>query len=186
MSDTVRDKSAFLDPITGAFKDNQSAAITAQDLRDFAESMSPPFASYDVTTDLVTTCTDQNTWYKAGIDSGATEAHNLRNCTHTSPNKLTYTDAPTVHVHMALSLSAAVSANNQTIGFGIGHNGVIESASELERKIAVQNDVGSLALHWDNTVSQDDYLELYVRNVTSAGKIVTITFGYMFFMGMFV
>jgi hypothetical protein len=162
------------------FADNTAGAISPQDLRDFLDSVTPKYGSLYYSTPAATTIAVAGTYYKA---AGTTTALNLNEFTMPANNRLTYTGTTDVHLHIAYSLSCTCSGNTQVLGFSLAKNGTNIAESKLTRKVGTGSDVGAVALHWDLTVSTNDYIELFVTNETSTATI-TIEQGYLFAMTM--
>lgn len=92
--------------------------------------------------------------------------------------QLTYTGAAAVTVHVAASISMTASNNNQITHWRIGVNGTADAASEIQRKIGTAADVGSTALHLITSLTNGDYLSLFVRNASwTASETVTLEVG---------
>ena len=56
-------------------------------------------------------------------------------------------------------------------------------ASEVDHKTGTGTDIVSTAIHYDTMMSTNDYLEVWVRNETSA-TTVTLNHMYLFALGM--
>ena len=179
MADTARTKTA----LAALFADNTSQQISPQDLRDFLETMSPSFGGYYFSTPAATTCTDASTFYKA---AGTTTETNSNRVTVATTNRLTYTGTPTIHVHIAASVSFTTSGTNDVIAVALAKNGTVITGSDMQQYIGAGADIGSTALHFDAMLSTNEYLELWVANNTVGGTTVTIENGYVFFLGMMV
>lgn len=178
MADTARIKSA----LAALFADNTAGAISPQDLRDFLETMHPSFGGLYFSTPAATTCTLAGTFYKA---AGTTTVTAVNRCSHTD-NRITYTGDPSIHMHIAASMSFTTSGTNDIISVCISKNGTPQTGSEARRKVGTGTDVGSTALHWDVMMSTNDYLEVWVSNEDSAGTTVTLQNCYLFGLGMMV
>ena len=176
MADTQRSKSDILTLLA----DNTSGAISPQDLRDWLVSQNPGYGGLYISTSAETSIATVDTWTKV---SGTTTATTVSNFTHTT-NRLTYSGAPDVHVHIAMSFSCTAAANNKIFEFAIAKNGSVDDPSVLSRKIGTGADVGAVALHTDLMLSTNDYLEMYVKNTTDDTN-VTFEQGYLFGLAMF-
>lgn len=167
--------------ILALFPNNTSGDISEQDLRDYVDSVKPPFGSLSIDTPAATTIVTPGTFVKA---AGSTIAGGSYLMTPDTSGRITYNGASDRHFHIVASVSMTCAANNQTAALRIAKNGVTIAASQLRRQIATGADIGSTALHADTTLSTDDYLELYLTNQTSTGTITVQDF-YFYCMGMF-
>lgn len=178
MADTQRTKSA----LATLFADNSNGDISAQDLRDFLESAHFSFGSFYISSSAATTPAGAGTYLKA---LGTTTSVSLHRFTMPANNRLTYTGTPDVHAHIAVSVSMTTAANNKVIGIGVAKNGTMLEHSKLQRKVSTAGDIGSTALHADASLSTNDYLEIWIANITDTTD-VTLDLGYCFAMGMLV
>jgi len=180
MADTARIKS----DLAALFADNTTGDISAQDLRDFLESVYPGHASMYVSSSAATTIGSASTYVKV---AGTTTSTNLSNFTMPANNRLTYTGTPDIHVHVVVSVSMTSGSSNQVVGFRVGKTGDATGtdavASTVQRKIGTGTDIGSTAVNFDTAMSTNDYLELFISNETGAND-VTCAFMYMFIFGM--
>jgi hypothetical protein len=180
MVDTVRTLSALL---TQLFQDGQDQGITAQDMRDMILSMRPPFGGQYMEDNATgTALTLQDTWYKvAGTTSPAETGWNVDNTT--SSNRLVYTGAAPRHFHIVSNLSVLCSSSNQVLEFTWFKNGSkLPGLASL--KIGTGSDIRAVSVHSDAMLSQNDYVELYARNRSSAGTTLTVEDFYGFISGM--
>lgn len=182
MADTRRSLTA----LQALLADNNTGAISPQDVRDLLVSAAPPYGSIYLSSSSETSIGGIGTWTKA---AGTTTSTNLKEFTMPASNRLTYTGTPDVHVHVAVSVSMTSASNNQTVGLRIGKNGSAAGtdavASEVRRFVSTGADIGSTAIHFDTMMSTNDYLELFVANHTSTGNL-TIGYMYFFALGMLV
>lgn len=178
MTDTARTKSSLL---TALFQDSQPAgSITPQDVRDLIISLTPDFGGFSFTVPAATTISTPGTMVKA---SGTTAVSNLRNMTHPTDNRLTYTGIPDRHFHISLSTSFTTVGTNDDISMAIAKNGVVITHSKLTRFIGTSGDRGSISNHADIVLSTNDFLEIFTTNEDAAAS-VTVQQGYMFTHGM--
>jgi hypothetical protein len=184
MPDTQRSKS----DLATLFANNTTGDISAQDLRDFLETMHPPFASLYISTSAETTVSSADTFYKA---AGTTTSVSLHRFDMPADNRLRYTGTPDTHVHGVVSFSASIaSGTNKVLGFAAYHyddsaaSGVVLASSEVRTNIATTA-IESSAIHFDATLETNDYIEFHAKNVTDTVNL-TIDYGYMFMLGMMV
>lgn len=164
------------------FPDNTTGLITPADMRDFIDSVRSPHGQVHLTAPVETSITQIGTYVKVNGTFGL-DAHNHLTTPDTT-GRITYTGTSARHFHLVSSISMTCAANNQIVSFRIAVNGVTDAATQLRRKIGTGTDIGSTALHGDEVLSQNDYVELYVANLTSTANI-TIEDCYLFAVGMF-
>jgi hypothetical protein len=97
--------------------------------------------------------------------------------------RLRYTGATTRVFHVACTISVGPVVNNDQFVFGIARNGTVLPASKVIQKTNNSGEVISTALHVMVTLKQNQYLELYVGNMT-AGRNVEIYSLNFFALGM--
>ena len=106
-----------------------------------------------------------------GFDNGGTNG------------RLRYTGATTRVFHVACTISVGPVVNNDQFVFGIARNGTVLSTSKVIQKTNNSGEIMSTALHVMVTLAQNEYLELYVGNMT-AGRNVEIYSLNFFALGM--
>lgn len=184
MVETVRDKAAFMT----LYADNSSNDIDEQDLRDFVETMHPPHGSLYISSSAETTISTVSTWTKA---AGTTATVNLRSFDDDSGtnNRLRYTGTPDIHVHGVVSFTSQVATANKTLEYGAYHyddsgaSGAVLTHSIMGRRHAT-TDIGTGAIHFDVVLETNDYIELHIQNTTDNTN-ATVTYAYLFMLGMF-
>lgn len=97
--------------------------------------------------------------------------------------RLRYTGTSTRHFHVACTLSAVPANANRTLYFRVAINGTTMPASEVRQRHSTSTDEQSTAIHVIAHMSQNDYLELYVRNVTGADN-ATVSCANVFALGV--
>lgn len=98
--------------------------------------------------------------------------------------RLRYTGKNTKTFHIACTISGDLnSSTNVTFVFGIAKNGTVVNASKVLNRIASTTDTQSTSLHLMITMSENDYLELYVGNITSTADFQFMTMN-LFALGM--
>ncbi|WP_073369587.1 hypothetical protein [Flavobacterium fluvii] len=107
-----------------------------------------------------------------GFDNGGANTGRLR-----------YTGATTRVFHVACTISVGPIASNDQFVFGIARNGTVLSTSKVIQKTNNSGEIMSTALHIMVTLAQNEYLELYVGNMT-AGRNVEIYSLNFFALGM--
>ena len=138
-----------------------------------------PFRGYHRLVAAPTTISIAGTYYKT---AGTSTARALNGFTH-SDNRLTYIGEDDKHFHLAASLSFTCGGTNQTIGWKMAKNGVVDDGTVVRRRVGTGTDIGSTALHADFTLSTNDYIEIWCTNETSTNSVTLDEF-YVFGMGM--
>ena len=172
---TIRSKAE----LTTLFADNSNGDISAQDLRDFLDSVNGSFGGMYVSSAAATTSMPLSSPVKA---AGTTTATSLQNFTH-ADNRLTYTGPTDIHAHIACSASFTSNKNDSIVGVYIAKNGIALPAPGL-RTIANGADIGSTAVHGDSVLSTNDYIEVFVSINAVSSPSVTLDQCYLFAMGM--
>lgn len=97
--------------------------------------------------------------------------------------RLRYTGTTTRIFHVAATISFNPAVVNETFVIGIAKNGIVQDHCKVLQKNETFVDVQSTAMHCMTELSMNDYLELYVGNMTSAGDFTIKTIN-MFAMGL--
>lgn len=110
----------------------------------------------------------------SGVGMDVTEGTNAR---------LTYTGTDPQHFHLVITVSASqASGANRDIRFAMSKNGVLIPSSEviMTTTTGVKQ---STAIHADELLNPNDYLEVIAKNDGASGDIQVYTL-YLFAMGM--
>jgi hypothetical protein len=97
--------------------------------------------------------------------------------------RLRYIGTATRTFHVACSISFSGATTNQDGVFGIAKNGTIVAASKVISFLGLTSDTRSTALHLMVSLTTNDYVELYVGNMTATNNVVVKTLN-IFAMGM--
>ncbi len=98
--------------------------------------------------------------------------------------RLRYTGKNTKTFHIACTISGDLnSGTNSTFVFGIAKNGTVVTASKVLNRITGTTDLQSTSLHLMITMSQNEYLEVYVGNTTTTNDFQFMTMN-LFALGM--
>lgn len=181
MPDTPRSKDDFTNPASGLFRDNTSGEISAQDLRDFVESLHYASGSYYFSSPVETVISNQGEWTKV---AGSTLTVASRAAATPVNNRLVYTGTPDLRAFVMAAFSMTAQQNNRVFTFGIAKNGMVDPASEITRKVGTGNDVGAMALFANVLLSSGDNVELWVKNDTNDSN-VTVEKGHVYAVGLF-
>ena len=167
MPDTARSYAT----LQALLADNTSGDISAQDLRDFLATMKPPMGEisyFSVTGTQITIATQSDGSTNMVLVNLATSL-NADSYEFDSPSngRLRYTGTVTRMFHVAVSISFSGGANDIFVA-GIAKGGTVVSESKILRKVGAGGDVGSTAIHTIVELAQNEYIELYVGNITNA------------------
>ena len=136
------------------------------------------YAHMYTSTPVATTISDTTNYVKL---AGTTTLHDGLNFTMPSDGRLTYGGSGAGHFLVTVSISQTSASANQVFHYRVAINGTTDAASEMTRKQGTAADVGSLSFAQIESLSPNDYIEVYVRNETSATNVtaefcqVTIT-----------
>lgn len=108
----------------------------------------------------------------SGFDNGGDDDGRLR-----------YTGAVTKMFHVACTVSFSGAGANNTLVIAVAKNGTVVVPSKIIRKMQSSGDIGSSAMHVMLALEQDDYLEIYVGNMSGTDDIVVNSIS-LFAMGM--
>lgn len=179
MADTKRLKSE----IVTLFADNMSGAVSAQDLRDFLESLDVSRAGYYWSAFATTTMTLQGTAVAGGTNRqkiiGTTVSKTLHRFSHASPNQVTYTGAPAIKADFFAQFCGHQDGTDQDLAFEFQHNGSYLAGSHTLVRFPVAGAPYQVCIFGEATLVTGDTIELVVANTTSAGKILTPLAGYV-------
>jgi hypothetical protein len=97
--------------------------------------------------------------------------------------RLRYIGATTRVFHTAVTISGSPATNNDQFVFGVAKNGVVDSTCKIIQKFGTTTDIQSTALHCMVTLATNDYIELYVGNMSASRNVVIKTLN-VFALGM--
>lgn len=120
----------------------------------------------DGTTNMVV-CSPTTTLLNRGeFDNGGSDIGRLR-----------YTGKNTKTFHIASTISGTlISGSSKTLVFGIAKNGSVQSNSKVLNRFSSTGDVQSTSMHAMLTLAPNDYLELYVGNISGSENFSFRTF----------
>jgi hypothetical protein len=99
-------------------------------------------------------------------------------------NRLRYTNSTTATMHIACTISYSVAAgSNQELRAQVWKNGTNIIGSEIRDTCGNSSDTESTAIHTSTTMSQNDYIELFITNQSAANNFTISTFN-IFALGM--
>lgn len=165
MADTQRTLAA----LQTLFADNDVGDIDAQDLRDFLVSTQASVGISYVSASAETTINTVDVWEAVAGTYAQVAANRF---TVGSDGKLTYTGAPDIGVFLLASVSTTSPGSNKIFEWAFSHYTVSDATESvvtstiIRRKVGTGSDVGALALFGYVTMTQNDYVRLFVRNTT--------------------
>lgn len=168
MPDTQRTISA----LQTLLADNASAAISAQDLRDFMETFRPRFGSLYVLPAGSAAVTIANTTNYVEVTSPTwtLDASAYEFDESDGNGRLTYTGTADVIAIITATVSVTQAAASQVQHWRLGINGTSDGSSEVQRKHLVAADQDSVALQLVVPMSTGDHISLFVRNSTGTNN----------------
>ena len=169
MADTQRTRAA----IVALLADNISGDISAQDVRDMFESDKQSEGECYVSAAAATT--PAGSYLKALGTTTFVGGTNFDDDGGTS-NRLKYIGVEPVHADIVCAFSMTCGGNLKVLGVGIAKNGTFITASEIQRKIGTGTDIGAGACQASVSLSNGDYVEVFVNNHTDNA---TITLDFM-------
>lgn len=107
------------------------------------------------------------------IHGGTTTALDLKDFTHTSPGRLTYTGAVTKKFEIISAIAFTSSQSNQIVRFRVAKNGTTVAASEIARKLGTGTDLGALPLVFEVELVTNDYIEIFCTLDASSSDTIT-------------
>jgi hypothetical protein len=104
--------------------------------------------------------------------------------TSNTNNRLVYTGTATKTFHVAMTASFSC-ANNKLVALAIAKNGTTTGMDKsiIKDTLTSTGDVESSAIHVMPVLNQNDYLEVFVTNITDTTAVTVQTMN-MFAMGM--
>jgi hypothetical protein len=117
-----------------------------------------------------TTISTQNVPVKA---AGTFVAGTFSSFTVDTTGKLTYTGSTTTTVRLTASVTIDVVGTNQDLTVHLAKNGTVISAAKISRLVSASN-TANVGVFYNVSVSNSDYLEVFVSNGTSTNNI-TVT-----------
>ena len=145
--------------------DNVTGRIEPEDLRDLLVSLTPGHGSLSRNAAADTTIVTPGTYVKA---AGTTTAGHLDDMTMPVDNRLTFIGVSPRHFHIMACISMTVAGVNKLVGIKIAVNGAVIDGSVVRRFVSTGVDIGAATVQADVTLNENDYVELWVTNETTA------------------
>lgn len=101
----------------------------------------------------------------------------------TNDGRIRYTGTYSDTFHIAVTISVASTAPNDSFVYGIARNGIVLDTSKVIMKIVGGGDTKSTALHVAVILNPGDYIELYLGNLNDADDAIVKTVN-IFALGM--
>ena len=128
----------------------------------------PQYAGMYISTPTATVIAATTSHYKV---LGTTTSALLSNFTMPANNRLTYTGVGTRVFHVDVALSTTTAAANVVVEWAIAKNGTVITGTEIQRKQTTAADVAAVALDFVVSLTLNDYIEVFVKNTTSATNV---------------
>ena len=104
--------------------------------------------------------------------AGTTAPTNLfRFDTDGTDNRMRYTGTKTRTFTFVCTLSMTSENTGETVKLYVYKNGIKLPSSEISRRVAGNADIGAAALSGSVVLSTNDYIELWVENISTAADI---------------
>lgn len=127
-----------------------------------------------------TTISATSTYYKAaGSTTFSSGEHEF---SMPANNKLQYTGTKMKMFHIACTVSISSAGTNDVVQAVLYKNGVALVAGTVKQKLGGTGDNTSTAIHVMTSMSQNDYLELYIANMSAVSNL-TVSNMNLFAMG---
>src|SRR3990167_6028419 len=97
--------------------------------------------------------------------------------------RLRHTGTVTKKFHIACTVSITSTSANDTFVMGLAKNGTVDPNCKVIQKITTSGDTQSTSLHCMMELATNDYVEMYVGNMTDADDFIIKTLN-IFAMGM--
>lgn len=177
MVDAIRTLSA----LQTLLADNSSGALEPQDERDMMVSLAMQHGQLWVAGNAVaTSITDSVSFFEADVTGAALAEQSSILGTDDfdmpAAGRLRYLGVETRAFHVMCTLSFTVVGVNQECHFQLATDGTVSAQSEVRRKVGTGSDVGSSAIHWLTTLAQNEYLSLFVKNITSTNDVTIVSY----------
>ncbi len=177
MADAIRTKADALSRIPVGVSEGTSV----QDLRDYMLSLSSMMGQISNQGNAVeTVIADPSEWVEGNMN-GSVLSEVSQTLVGTddfdmpATGQLRYLLATQRHFHCMATVSFLAASNNQEIHFRLAKSGTHSPQCEVRRKVGTGTDVGALAIHWITPLTQNQYLSLFVQNITSNANITIVS-----------
>lgn len=140
------------------------------------------FSTTGITIDIISASNGSSNMVKVAPTTTFTPFYNFDNG-GSNNGRIRYIGNNTDTFHIAVTISVASTGPNDNFVYGIAKNGIVLSTSKVIQKITNSGDTKSTALHVATTMSKNDYLELYVGNLSDTDDAIVKTVN-IFALGM--
>lgn len=163
------------------YADNSNGDISAQDGKDMIVSLNMQHGQLSVAGNAVeTTISDAVSFFEADVTgsvlSNQSSILGVADFDMPAAGHLRYLGVETRMFHMACSVSFISASNNQEIHMQLAKSGIVSNQTEIRRMVGTGADIGSTALHWLTTLATNEYVSLFVKNITGANNITVVSF----------
>ncbi len=161
---------------TNLFQDGQAdGQITEQNQRDFVETVGRlPYGSIYTLTPVETTIVSSGVYVKGAC---TTQSNLLRDFTMPANNRLQYVGLIPIIVEVSCTMTVVMAGNNNLSSFKLyfyddsAASGAVIDGSVVDRFVGTGVDAGAVALGWDLEMHENDYLELWMANMTDTDNM---------------
>ena len=168
MADTVRSMAEIL----ALMPDNTTGDISPQDMRDAVVSLEPAIGRCFISVPSATTISDTLTPVKA---AGTTTAvSGLNNISMPANNRLRYDGTAPINAIIWASMSMTALAASQSVFLSVAKNGVVLPDSLAIDEVGIGGGVERTHAVTVDSLSQNDYVEVFVQNTTSTSSITLL------------
>lgn len=167
MTDTVK----TFAQLKTLFADNSVGAISAQDLRDFVETLKTLHGAIHLSSESATAIAVSGTYVKA---AGTTVRDNDSASEITMPanNRLQYSDTiARKFIVICNSTWDVASGTDIVVGIKLAINGVVVDTSEVKTTVTKATGITYIATTHFLTLNSGDYVELWVANHTNTTNL---------------
>ncbi len=178
MVDTIRSLAA----IVALLADNTSGEISPQDMRDKLVSLAIQHGQLSVAGNAVATTTaDTGVYVEADVTGVALSEQSqviagVDDFDMPAAGRLRYLGAETRMFHVSATFSFITASNLQEIHFELAKSGTVSTQAEVRRKTGTGSDVGSSAIHWITSLAQNEYVSLFLKNISSTTEVTIVSY----------
>lgn len=169
MADTAR----TLSEVQSLLGNNNTGAISPQDIRDMLESLLPDFGEIHYNdTPVEDEIETKDVWIEATAGTWLLTASPVpRNFSMGVAGRLQYDGNETRLVLVSMPVVMISAGNNKTYEFAIGVNGTPIDETISQRTIGTGSEVGATSCAGLLSIAPGNYLSLMVRNITDTTNL---------------
>lgn len=173
MVDTIRTLAA----IQALLADNTTRDISPQDIRDAIQSLTVFHCNlHDHNNALYTAIATVNTWTEVALTAPAIENVSAfmgsNDFDQPVAGRIRYLGSVTRIFKIDTTISVKSAGNNKSFEFALGVNGSTDHASAINQRMSTGTDEQALSTMLLTPLNLNDYVSLFVRNVTDDTDIL--------------